>query len=91
VCERRRSVKLEASISRQNQTIGGHSGRPLESLESLMTGMGASKKRFCEVWEHLGLSPNKCRNPIQTPRDAWVLRDIYSKDCRGNLRFSMCT
>jgi hypothetical protein len=77
VCERRRSVKLEASISRENSTIGGHSGQPLDSLESLMTVTGASKKRLCEVWEHLGLLPNKCRNPILTPRDAWVLRDIY--------------
>ena len=30
VCERRRSVKLEASISREDQTLGGHSGRPSE-------------------------------------------------------------
>jgi hypothetical protein len=30
VSERRRSVNLEASISGENQTIGGHSGRPSE-------------------------------------------------------------
>jgi hypothetical protein len=30
VSERRRSVKLEASISGENQTLGGHSGRPSE-------------------------------------------------------------
>jgi len=41
VCERRRSVNLEASISGENQTLGGHSGWHSESLRSLMTGMGA--------------------------------------------------
>jgi len=30
VSERRRSVNLEASISGENQTLGGHSGRPSE-------------------------------------------------------------
>jgi len=30
VCERRRSVNLEESISGENQTLGGHSGRPSE-------------------------------------------------------------
>jgi len=58
VSERRRSVNLEASISGENQTLGGHSGRPLEKLGSLMTGMGAPWGRLCEVWKHLGLSPN---------------------------------
>ena len=30
VSERRRSVNLEVSISEENQTLGGHSGRPSE-------------------------------------------------------------
>jgi len=30
VCERRRSVNLEESIPGENQTLGGHSGRPSE-------------------------------------------------------------
>jgi len=46
VCERRRSVNLESSISGENQTLGRHSGRPSELLESLMTGTGA-------LWERL--------------------------------------
>jgi len=39
--ERRQSVNLEGSISGENYTLGGHSGRPSEQLESLMTGTGA--------------------------------------------------
>jgi hypothetical protein len=30
VSERRRGVKVEASVSVENQTQGGHSGQPLE-------------------------------------------------------------
>jgi hypothetical protein len=30
VSERRQSVNLEASMSGENQTLGGHSGRPSE-------------------------------------------------------------
>ena len=41
VCEWRRSVNLEVSIPGENKTLGGHSGRPSELLESLMTGTGA--------------------------------------------------
>jgi len=38
VCERRRSVNLEASSSGENQTLRGHSGQSSEELGSLMTG-----------------------------------------------------
>jgi hypothetical protein len=73
VSERRQSVNLEASISIENQTLGGHSGRPSELQGSLMTGTGAPCKRLQEGWEHLGLSPNQCGNPKQTLTDAGVL------------------
>jgi len=46
VCERGRSVNLEASIAEENQTIGGHSGQPLSELGSLMTGTGAPCERL---------------------------------------------
>jgi len=46
VSERRRSVNLEASISGENQTLGGHSGRPSEELGSLLTGTGAPWERL---------------------------------------------
>jgi len=40
---------------------------------------------------HLGKSLNQCGNHKQTLRDAWVLMDIYSEDCRRDLRLSRCT
>ena len=91
VCERRGSVNLKASIWGENQTLGGHSSRPSEELGSRMTGTGARCEPLWHVWEHLGLSPNQCGNPKLTLRDAWVLRDIHSKDCRHYRRFSRCT
>jgi len=91
VCKRRRSVKIEASMSGENQTREGHSGRPSEKMESLKTGTGAPWERLWSVREHLGLSPNPCGNPTLTLSDAWVLRDIHSKDCRSYLWLSGCT
>jgi len=91
VCERRRSVNLEASIIGENQSLGGHSGRPLEYVRSLMTGRGEQWEQLWNIREHLGLSPNQCGNPILTLRDAWNLMNIHLKDCRLYRRFSRCT
>jgi hypothetical protein len=44
VSERMWSVNLDASISGEYQTIGGHSARPSELLRARMTGTG-------EPWE----------------------------------------
>jgi hypothetical protein len=44
--DRRWSVYLEGSISGENQTLAGHSGRPLEYLRSLMSGTGAPWERL---------------------------------------------
>jgi len=44
VSERMWSVNLDASISGEYQTVGGYSGRPSESLKSLMTGSGVPWK-----------------------------------------------
>jgi hypothetical protein len=38
-----------------------------------MTGTGAPWEQMRMVWEHLGLSPNKYRNPKLTLRDAGFL------------------
>jgi len=40
VSKRMWSVNLDASISGEYRTLGGHSGRPSESLRSLKTGTG---------------------------------------------------
>jgi len=40
VSERMWSVNLDASISEEYQTVGGHSGRPSELLRSPMSGTG---------------------------------------------------
>jgi len=40
VSERMWSVNLDALISGEDQTLGGHSGWPSESLGSVMTGAG---------------------------------------------------
>jgi len=40
VTERMWIVNLAASMSGENQTIGGHSGQPAEQLRALMTGAG---------------------------------------------------
>jgi len=90
VCERRRSVNLEVSISEENQILGGHSGLPSEKLRSLTTRTGAPRELLWKVWEYLGLSPNQCGNPKLTLSDAWVLMDIHLKHSRRYLRFSGC-
>jgi len=100
VSERMWSVNLEASISGESQTLGGHSSRPSEQLGSLMTGtrvtgsdcdkLGNTSERRREHWVHLEVSPNQCRNHKQTLRDAWVCIDIHWEDCRRYLRLSGC-
>jgi len=46
VCGRRQSVKSEASISGENQTLGGHCGGPSEWPGSPMTSTGAPWERL---------------------------------------------
>jgi hypothetical protein len=46
-------VNLEASISGEYQSIGGHSGWLWEQLESLMTCTGVPYKWWEWVWEHV--------------------------------------
>ena len=46
MCERRRSVNFEVSISGECETLGGHSGQPSEYLESVMTDTGAPWERL---------------------------------------------
>jgi len=51
---------------------------------------GNTLERQREHWVHLGMSPKQCRNHKQTLRDAWVLIDIDSEDCRYYQRLSGC-
>ena len=51
---------------------------------------GNTSERRRELWVHLEVSPNKCRNHKQTLRDAWVRIDIHWEDCRRYLRLSGC-
>ena len=70
------SVNLEASISGEYQTLGGHSGRPSEELGSLMTGTGVTgsdcdkfgntSERRRELWVHLGASGSAGDKPGST-------------------------
>jgi len=46
VSERMWRVNIDASISGEYQTIGGHSSQPSESLGSLLSGTGVQ-------WEYL--------------------------------------
>ena len=75
MCEWRRSVNSEASISGEHQTIEGHSCRPSEVLASLMTVAGSLWERLKFVSKHLGLLPNQCDNPKLPLSETWVLRD----------------
>jgi len=52
---------------------------------------GSTLERRRELLVHLGVSPNQRGNHKQTLRDAWVLMDIHSEDCRRYLRLFGCT
>jgi len=80
VCDGRRSVNLEPSISGEDQTLPGHSGWPLKELESRMTCKGAPWKLSWQGWKHLALLSDQCRNPKLTLRVGRVLRHISSNN-----------
>jgi len=52
---------------------------------------GNMLERQRELWVHLGVSPIQLGNYKQTLRDAWILMNIHSEVCRGDLGLSGCT
>jgi len=65
VSERMWSANLEASISGEYQTLGGHSGWPSELLGSLVTGTGVtgiSDDWYRSIMGVIGISLEACRS-----------------------------
>jgi len=52
---------------------------------------GSMSEWWREVWAHLGLLPNESGNPKLTLRDALILMDTRSEDCRRYLRLLQCS
>jgi len=52
---------------------------------------GSTSECWRERWVHLGVSQNSHWNHKPSLRDAWVLMDNHSGECRCYLRLSACT
>ena len=71
------SVNLEASISGEYQTLGGHSSRPSEYLGSLMTGTGVTG--ISDYWYRstmgvIVMSLGTCRSAGENFGCTWMCR-----------------